>query len=81
MKMSISDRVMRMVQTHIVRVESFSICRILHQQAFKSKDLGYELFRHIGERAKLELVQFVFFDNVFENGVKLVQDLDPGVKI
>ena len=74
-------RMMKEPQTHVVRVERFSIGRILHQKALESKDLGYELFRHIGERAKLELVQFVFFDNVFENGVKLVQDLDPGVKI
>ncbi len=67
--------------THVVRSISLSIGGVLQEQALEAQNFGDGLLRHRCEDIDLEFVNIIVLDHFLQDGVKLVQDLDPGIQI
>lgn len=67
--------------THVIRVESLSVRRVLQEHSFKSKDFADGPFDQRRKVVCLELVYLIVSYNLFQDRVKLVQHFDPGVQV
>lgn len=65
--------------THVIRSISLSVGGVLQQQALKAQDFGNSLLCHRCEDIELEFVNIIVLDNFLQDGVKLVQYLDPSI--
>jgi hypothetical protein len=55
--------------------------RVLEQESLKAEDPTNNTFRNGSEWRELESINAAFGNDVLEDGVKFVEDIDPGVEI
>ena len=67
--------------THIIRVESLSVRRVLQEHPLKSEDFADSAFGQRRKVVHLKLVHLVVAYNCFQDSVELVQHLDPGIQV
>ena len=67
--------------THIIGSIGLSIGGVLQQQALEAQNFGNGLLRHRCEDIDLEFVNIIVLDNFLQDGVKLVQNLDPSIQV
>lgn len=68
-------------KTYIIGVEHLAVGGILKQESLKAKNLAERIFRAWSEWGQLESIDVVFNYKILENGIKSVENIDPGVKI
>lgn len=67
--------------THVIRSIGLSIGGVLQQQALEAQNFGNGLLRHGCEDIDLEFVNIIVLNNFLQDGVKLVQNLDPSIQV
>lgn len=68
-------------KAYIIGVEHLAVGRVLQQESFEAENLTEHIFSGCGEWGELQSINIVFNYENFKDGVKFVENVDPGVEI